>query len=531
MNQDLFVALRRALAVRLLFSLKHFFGGLGSWRDPDANRFLEQAVPLVQGSQRTLGTLTAQHVAFQASQALDRVIPPAAIPDARVVNLRPAQEVYRRPFVTVYKSLAKGDDITAAVSKGQTRLAEVAEADLQQTYAQASQAAMEALPKSAAPSGWRRALQGPTNCPKCVVASTQLFSVGTLNPLHPNCVPGASLVRVRNVLGATRSLYSGKLVTLTSARGQQVAVTPNHPVLTDRGWVAGSLVRPGDYLVYSGVEHRMTGRGPYEGDAPALAEDVWRSLAMAFGFHQMPLAPEDFHGDGSEGEVDIVWTNGYFSSVRDSESGHSPGERLLVAGHRGRGQFTGPGSAAPFIPGDRSAANGIVGRNGLGAALLDGHLCRPHAPSVRSTASWDLRLSEPALYDIARHPLLVREDVLGESVLDVVDAELLDRVTDVGRIDFLDHVYNFQTEFGTYETAGHIVHNCDCTVDPVFGDPGLVTDSPEVKAAVAALTGKPDVSPAELRRLVSSMVAEHGELGPMLVRPFDHFTAQGDLPS
>jgi hypothetical protein len=32
---------------------------LGSWRDPDADRFVGQAVPLVHGPQRALGTLTA----------------------------------------------------------------------------------------------------------------------------------------------------------------------------------------------------------------------------------------------------------------------------------------------------------------------------------------------------------------------------------------------------------------------------------------------------------------------------------------
>jgi hypothetical protein len=183
----MFVALRRALSLRLIATLSHLFGELGSWRDPDAARFLVQAVPLVQASQRTLGTFTAQHVAFQASKALDTVIPPISVPDVRVVNLRPPDEVYHRPFVTVYKNLAQGADITAAVGKGQTRLAQVAEADLQQTYAQASQAAMETLPKDATPSGWHRTLQGPVNCPKCVVASTQLFTVATLNPLHPQC--------------------------------------------------------------------------------------------------------------------------------------------------------------------------------------------------------------------------------------------------------------------------------------------------------------------------------------------------------
>jgi len=249
-NQDLFVALRRALSLRLIASLKHLFAGLGSWRDADVVPFLTQAVPLVQGSQKTLGTFTAQHVAFQTSKALDRVISPAAIPDARVVNLRPAEQTYRRPFVTVYKSLAKGDDITTAVEHGQNRLAQVAEADLQQTYAQASQAAMEALPKDATPSGWRRTLQGPVNCPKCVIASTQLFTVATLNPLHPQCdctvdpvFGSAPLVTDSAQVKAAITKLTGK-TDLSPAELHQLVSS----MVAEHGELGPMLVRPGDHF-------------------------------------------------------------------------------------------------------------------------------------------------------------------------------------------------------------------------------------------------------------------------------------------
>lgn len=257
MNQDLFVALRRALTLRLVSSLKNFFLGLGSWRDPDAERFLVQAVPLVAASQRTLGTFTAQHVAFQASQALDRVIPPAAIADDRLVNLRPATEVYQRPFVTVYKSLAKGDDITAAVGKGQTRLAQVAEADLQQTYAQASQAAMQGLPKDAQPGGWRRTLQGPHSCSRCVLASTQVFTVDTLNPMHPNCdctvdpvfgnlAPTSDPARDAQVRAAVTEL-TGKS-DLSRAELHDLVSS----MVAEHGELGPMLVRPGDHFTTQG---------------------------------------------------------------------------------------------------------------------------------------------------------------------------------------------------------------------------------------------------------------------------------------
>ena len=52
-----------------------------------------------------------------------------------------------------------------------------------------------------------------------------------------------------------------------------------------------------------------------------------------------------------------------------------------------------------------------------------------------------------------------------------------------------------------------------------------------MKATVTELTGDSDASPrgADLRRLLVSMTLEHGELGPVLVRPHDHFTTAAEL--
>jgi hypothetical protein len=108
-----------------------------------------------------------------------------------VTGLRgvPYEEVYRRPFATVYTHLSRGAPLEEAVERGATRLAGIAEADLQQTYAHAAQAAMEALdvPEADRPRFWRRVLIGTGNCALCVIASTQRYRVEELNPIHPGC--------------------------------------------------------------------------------------------------------------------------------------------------------------------------------------------------------------------------------------------------------------------------------------------------------------------------------------------------------
>jgi hypothetical protein len=181
---------RTTLTQRLLNALVTMFRGLGSWRGPDADRFVGQAVPLVQGAQRTLGSLSAAYIASQASRTLGRAAAPPGVREAAMVNLRAgmtSQQVYRRPFATLYTALAKDVPFPEALGRAEGRLEQVAGFDLQQTYAEAARDAMRQLPADSAPSGWRRVLVGEENCALCVIVSTQRYTVAELNPLHVNC--------------------------------------------------------------------------------------------------------------------------------------------------------------------------------------------------------------------------------------------------------------------------------------------------------------------------------------------------------
>ena len=252
MTPDLFTQLRRTLSLRLVESLTALFRGLGSWRDPDADQFVGQAVPLVQGSQRTLASLVAVYIAARAAEASGRTIGPPPIPDTATIGLRRGtrpDEVYRRPFVTMRMSLAGGDDLPTAVDRGSNRLVQVAEGDMQQTHAESVRAAMRALPEGARPSGWRRVLIGTENCAMCVVASTQLYTVEHLNPLHHHCNcavepvfgshPAVSPERAAQVRAAVEELSGGRVTRAKDLRG----------LVVEHGELGPLLVRPRDHHV------------------------------------------------------------------------------------------------------------------------------------------------------------------------------------------------------------------------------------------------------------------------------------------
>lgn len=243
-----FVQFRRMLSNRLSSALTGMFRGLGSWRDPDSEKFVAQAVPLVQGAQRALASVVSIYVADQAARATDRTVAPPAIPDSAVVNLRgvdPAA-VYRRPFVTTYVALSRGDDLPTAVDRGVTRLEQVAEGDMQQTHSNAVRAAMQALPEDVAPSGWRRVPQGPRTCGLCIVASTKLYGVEALNPLHGGCD-----CSVEAVFGSHPSVGPERKAAVKAAL-EEIGAGRNYRnlrgLVVEHGELGPMLVRPKDHF-------------------------------------------------------------------------------------------------------------------------------------------------------------------------------------------------------------------------------------------------------------------------------------------
>jgi hypothetical protein len=533
-----FTAQRRALSDRVSVALRRLFEQLGAWRAAQARRFVAQAVPLLEGAQLQLAALTAVYVTDQASRAVGRVLAPPGIPGAAAVDLRngaTAREVYQRPFTTVHTALSRGESLPRAVELGSTRLTQIAEMDLQTTYAHASRSAMQQLPPDARPSGWRRVLVGPENCAMCVVASTQRYRIENLNWIHPACVPSGRRVRASDVLAGTRRRYAGELTVLATAAGDQVTVTPNHPVLTDQGWVPAGQVGERDYLVRCTDVERVVGHSPHESHGPALIEDVWRAFTVMGELVRMPLTAEDFHGDGSDSEVDVVRPHGHFTAIRDVEHLKELSEHGLVDRQRGRSTLARFGGATTLVPARVSPSAGGVSGGDLFSSLFGSHSARSDAASFRRTTVFDTGFGEPAPHDSSGDAALMSDNVLGESAVDVVAPELFDRVVDVRRVDFAGHVHNFQTRSGWYVSDNHIVHNCDCRVDGIYGpDLGLVIEPDLLEAvhdAVQTLTGHADRGgrAPDYRKLLVSCTAEHGELGELLVRPLDRFTSPADI--
>lgn len=136
-------------------------------------------------------------------------------------------------------------------------------------------------------------------------------------PRHFNCLTGDTLVSaVCGVSGISKRWFDGNVFVIHTASGAKFTCTPNHPVLTDRGWVAASLIAVGD-TVFNCVDGER--KAVIDGDnenIESTIHDVFESLASSGKMRSMPvpLSSEDFHGDSSDKEVAVVLTNSFLWS-------------------------------------------------------------------------------------------------------------------------------------------------------------------------------------------------------------------------
>jgi hypothetical protein len=287
------------------------------------------------------------------------------------------------------------------------------------------------------------------------------FSDGSSEPpAHPACVPGETLVLGPHAVGATARRYEGDAILISRASGDNLTITPNHEVLTRRGWIAAGLLVKGDQLVCcTGPDRELCRIDPDESERPTRIDQVANTLRETLGVSavEVPTAAEDFHGDGGGSEVHVVWTDSLLRHYREPTDAQHAEEGLLKC--RGVADaFDGLGALTSL----RNAGLAPPARNvsglGVSTALLGATTRLLQSIPLGDTATRDAMLAQDAADDVTGDPVL-----LGESILRFAGKVALDDVVALRRVPFLGHVYNLQTLGGWYSANDVIVHNCRCT--------------------------------------------------------------------
>lgn len=334
---------------------------------------------------------------------------------------------------------------------------------------------------------------------------------------HAHCVVGDTRVSGSGLLAGMRREYEGVLVHIVTAGGRELTVTPEHPILTARGWVLAGGIVNGDHLVCTTLDHGNYGGVPDVDDVPPTAEELFEAAGLvdAALSEGMPVPAKHLYGEMfPDCDVHVVSPDGLLERAAKATVGEpSKHHRLAFAGgdEAISGTLLKPdGTANLLLDGDDPSTDCVMGRSRLSRPLLGGHARSADNASLGGTAMLDASVPDPAVDNVAADAkaacdgvdalsALIRFErvgISGDALLANLDALALDGSKDGGPVDAdtlgdfiradarqieLDdvvslsvsegscHVYNLSTRGGWYVSSGIITHNCDCAIVASIG--------------------------------------------------------------
>lgn len=339
----------------------------------------------------------------------------------------------------------------------------------------------------------------PPAHPRCVLGSTRVAAPGRivvpadiaeresgdLTPLSPchgrdgSQVTASAMTEAvegfgrRNIRAVTDREYVGEIITLRTALGYELSVTPNHPVATRGGWVPAAELTVGDYVLSSTrAEWKAASVDPDVNDIPPCIEDVAKTFPVLFG--AVPTSSEDFHGDGAGSDICVIRADGLL--VDDGQPGvaHHACEHDLGRGDVSMLSTLALDAESACYEELRSlglAANGLVGGGYELRASVGSRLLHPDAHSCTATARLDASINEAAADDAS-----VDSEGFCERLLAFSSDVAPDEIVNVKQDVVTTHVYNLEAANGWYIGNGILTHNCRCALLPA---PAPVAKSPQ----------------------------------------------------
>ena len=155
--------------------------------------------------------------------------------------------------------------------------------------------------------------------------------------IHPNCLVPGGFVLAEGLMSESRRLYRGEVVTLETSRGNKITVTPNHPVLTNRGFVAAGMIKESDKVIETRRKYRrFLGKAPNDIYTPSIVDEVFhaRLKSISSATHTVKGSAVQFHGDGgSDSEVSVILADRFGINIVNILRGEPGGKSFFPSAH------------------------------------------------------------------------------------------------------------------------------------------------------------------------------------------------------
>ena len=285
-----------------------------------------------------------------------------------------------------------------------------------------------------------------------------------------NCFVGETNVASdSDVIRSYKHKYSGKMVSVKTSGGVNFTCTPNHPILTPRGWIPAELLQNGDNILVTFCgEDGILRIDPDVDHAFPSMETVHNLLDVSLGERAASMSV-NFHGDVPTSNVEIVTKKRFLRENRNSSFGNCVNKFFLKFADK---PFPSKCSFMKHFRRIRKSSFRNVCGEGKPFSFLRACLGHSDIHSLRTVPSHDSFLTEYSIDDLPANSVID-----GELLYRLSGRVFLDQIVDVNTFVSSCHVYNLQTENGYYfvntivpQNGGKcngiaaIAKNCRCTM-------------------------------------------------------------------
>ena len=289
-----------------------------------------------------------------------------------------------------------------------------------------------------------------------------------------NCFDGeVSVFNNKRALKSYKHSYSGKMLIVKTASGIEFTVTPNHPILTDRGWVSVASLNKGDNIIIGGLKKNLCFRtNPNKNEIPAKFNAFHEFLKIMGNSERISGANANFHGDVADGDVEVVTLKRFLPNRFISFCGEKIKNFIFAFARFIKQFFSGNSFKHIFSVGRLNVPSCDI--SGMREPLLFSKRSLRHAikHGFRPIANSDVVFTQDTINNLSTNIVSNRK------LFNRLPAYIgLDQVVSIDTFVTTSHmVYNLQTKNNLYlvnsisqnnkkcNYIGAIFHNCRCTI-------------------------------------------------------------------
>lgn len=288
-----------------------------------------------------------------------------------------------------------------------------------------------------------------------------------------NCFVGNTKVASDSeIIRSYKHDYSGELITVKTASGVKFTCTPNHPILTDRGWVGAKFLNNGDRLAETRcIKSDFLGVDP-DIDHTLSCFDTIHKFFEIVGIKRACSLGVNFHGDIPTTDVEIVSKERLLWNYGDSCKFQSKNKLGF--------KYTTPFvfSKGHFMSGFRRVHVSFLSLVSRMRQTLSFFLTRISHSGIHGLGK--VSNMDSCILESKCNSVSGSVQFIGESLAGLSSRVFFDNIVDI-KISSVSHVsvYNLQTQNGYYFVSSDssiksdsekingifvIAHNCRCTL-------------------------------------------------------------------